>query len=201
MRNTIILAAAAAIGLAGPALAQSEIQRAQAAQGQNGSGAGVQATPNTSTPNRTRTAEPTTTAGFVRNAAISDMYEVEAARLAGERSGNAAIKRFAQHMMQEHETTTAQLKSAVQAMGGPSAPTGMDTHHTEMMSQLRNARSSDFDRLFVTQQIAAHENALALFRAYSQSGDNAQLRQWATTTLPKLEEHLTMARQLRGQRS
>ena len=203
MQRTIILAAAAALALASPALAQSETQRAQAAQGENGSGTGVQTTPNTSTPNRARgaSAEATTTAGFIRNVAISDMYEVESARLAGARSSSAAIKRFAEHMMQDHEATTTQLKSAVQAMNGPSPPTSMDTKHTEMMSQLRNARGSDFDRLFVTQQIASHQDAVGLFRSYSQQGDNAQLRQWASSTLPKLEEHLTMVRQLQGQRS
>ena len=167
MRKTIILAAAAAVAFAAPALAQTETQRAQAAQGQNGSGAGVQTAPNASTPGRGRvgSAEVTTTAGFIRAVAISDIYEVEAARLAGQRSGNAAIKRFAEHMAQDHAATTTQLKSAVQAMNGPSPPTSMDTRHTEMVSQLRNARSSDFERLFVSQEIAAHEEAVALFRA------------------------------------
>ncbi len=203
MRKPLLLAAAAAIALAGPAMAQSQTQRAQAAQGQNGSGTGVQQAPSSSASGRrgTGSAEVTTTAGFVRTAAISDMYEIESARLATQRSSNAAVKAFAQHMMQDHEATTAQLSSAVHAMNGPSPPTSMDSRHTEMLTQLRNARASDFDRLYITQQIAAHQNAVDLFRTYGQDGDNAQLKQWASTTLPKLQEHLTMAQQLRGQHS
>ena len=41
-----------------------------------------------------------------------------------------------------------------------------------------------------------HQAAVDLFRAYAQSGDNAELKQWASRTLPSLEEHLREAQQL-----
>jgi predicted outer membrane protein len=53
-----------------------------------------------------------------------------------------------------------------------------------------------FDQLFAQQQVQAHEEGIALFRAYSQNGDNAQLKQFAAKGLPILERHLKMARNL-----
>ena len=51
-----------------------------------------------------------TTQGFVTAAAISDMYEVTAGKLALERSSSPAVKEFAQKMVDAHTETTTQLK-------------------------------------------------------------------------------------------
>jgi len=46
-------------------------------------------------------------------------------------------------------------------------------------------------------QVQAHQEAVDLFTKYSQSGDNPDLKQWATKILPDLKEHLRMAQQLK----
>jgi predicted outer membrane protein len=52
------------------------------------------------------------------------------------------------------------------------------------------------DQVFARQQIQAHEEAIALFRAYSQNGDNQELKQFAGKRLPGLEDHLKMTQDL-----
>ena len=46
------------------------------------------------------------------------------------------------------------------------------------------------------QQTNAHREALMLMEGYAQMGDNAELRQFASTTAPKIRMHLDMIMQI-----
>jgi putative membrane protein len=202
VKKLLLLATIALPWAMGPALAQNQIQRTEAAQGQTGTGPGITHNPVTPVQGSRRAAsgaETLTTSGFVHMASVSDQYEIQAAQLAMQRSQNQEVKNFAQRMATDHETTTRQLQGLVQNISSVQVTTALDAKHTEMLTQLRNARGSDFDRLYMTQQIQAHQNAVDLFHNYSQAGDNAQLKQWASATLPKLQEHLQMAQQTQRQ--
>ena len=54
-----------------------------------------------------------TTNGFVEAAAISDMYEVAASKLALQRSSSPTVKEFAQKMVDAHTETTTKLKGII----------------------------------------------------------------------------------------
>src|SRR5690242_20210746 len=126
-RRLILLAGAAALA-AGPALAQTEQQRAQAAQGQTPGQAGspaaaAPALAKTDQP-RARAAQgqppgqagspaaaaPASTAGraevvtgqeFMRLASMSDRFEVASSRLAEQKAQQAEVKQFAGRMVQD----------------------------------------------------------------------------------------------------
>jgi putative membrane protein len=53
-------------------------------------------------------------------------------------------------------------------------------------------RGASFDRAYATEQIAAHEAAIRLFRFASANAQNAQVKQFAAQTLPTLQSHYTM---------
>ena len=65
-----------------------------------------------------------------------------------------------------------------------------------LVQQLQGAQGAQVDRPFAQQQLQSDQTAVELFRAYAQSGDDARLKQWASQTLPSLEEHLREAQQL-----
>ena len=54
---------------------------------------------------------------FAAKAADSDMFEIEAAKLAAKRSTNPEIKKFAAAMEKAHTATSAELKTAIAASG------------------------------------------------------------------------------------
>ena len=160
-------------------------------------------------------AAPVSALEFVRNATISDMYEIQSSQLAAQRSQNQQVKQFAQEMVQDHTKTTDELQQLVRQMppagaqpqtgaGGaavaPGAtfqvPTQLDPEHQQMLIQLQNAQGAEFDRLYARQQVMAHQDAVDMFRNYSQDGDNPQLRDWAGKTLPDLQDHLQKAQAL-----
>ena len=66
------------------------------------------------------------TPDFVNAAASTDMFEIQAAKLAEKRSKNADVKAFAAMMIHDHTQSTAALKAAIAASGQPlSLPTDL----------------------------------------------------------------------------
>lgn len=65
-----------------------------------------------------------------------------------------------------------------------------------MLRQFERARDRDFDRLYLSQQVPAHQQALALHRTYARSGDGRALREVAASAVPIIQRHLTEARAL-----
>ena len=123
----------------------------------------------------------------------------EAAGLPPERAQNPEVKRFAERMLGDHGKTTGELKNMQPQLQGVSAqqmPTRLDQQHQALVQQLQGAQGAEFDRLYAQQQVQSHQAAVDLFRAFAQSGDDEQLKRWASQTLPSLEEHLREAQQL-----
>jgi putative membrane protein len=137
-----------------------------------------------------------TTPDFVKEVAISDMFEIESNKLA-EQKGNAQEKSFAQQMVTDHTKTSADLKGLVSA-GKVKAelPTVIDSSHKSKLDKLKSASGKDFSSDFNSYQVSAHKDAVSLFERYAKGGDNAELRDWAGKTLPTLRHHLEMAQEL-----
>jgi putative membrane protein len=135
--------------------------------------------------------------GFVTGAAISDMYEVEAGKIAEQRSSNPDVKAFAEKMVQAHTATTAQLKSILAGMKNqPAAPAHLDNRRQGLIDNLRGASAADFDARYMSQQVDAHKEALSLMKGYAKGGDNPAVKSFAAETAPKVQQHLNMAEPL-----
>ncbi|WP_319798922.1 DUF4142 domain-containing protein [Nitrobacter sp.] len=140
------------------------------------------------------------TADFVKQAATSDMLEIEAARIA-QQKGNDEEKKFAQQMITDHTKTSNDLKAMVKD-GEVKAelPTMLDSSAQAKLDKLRAASPQDFAAIYDPMQVDAHEDAVSLFDRYAKSGDNAKLKNWAGQTLPMLQHHLAMAQQMNEHR-
>ena len=137
------------------------------------------------------------TADFVKEVAISDMFEIESNKLAEEK-GNAPEKSFAAEMVSDHNKTSAQLKELV-AAGEAKAdlPASLDSSHQSKLDKLKGESGNDFSSDFDSIQVSAHRDAVSLFERYAKGGENADLKDWAGKTLPTLKHHLEMAENLK----
>ena len=137
-----------------------------------------------------------TTADFVKEAATSDMFEIQSSQFAQER-GNAAEKTFAATMIKDHTKTTDDLKAMVSS-GDVKAdlPTALDSSHQSELDKLKSLKGADFRSRYDKDQVSGHKDAVSLFERYSKSGDNPKLKDWAGKTLPTLQHHLEMAQDL-----
>jgi putative membrane protein len=173
MRRSII--ALGCLLVAGPALAQSAAEKT-----------GVNSTLGISP----------ATADFVKEVAISDMFEIQSNKLAQDK-GNAQEKSFASQMVTDHTKTSTELKGLVTS-GKVKAelPNALDSSHQSKLDKLKGESGKDFSSDFDSMQVSAHKDAVSLFERYAKGGDNADLKDWAGKTLPALRHHLDMAQNL-----
>jgi putative membrane protein len=138
-----------------------------------------------------------TTADFVKEVAVSDMFEIQSSQLA-ESKGNAPEKAFAAQMVTDHTKTTTELKALVSS-GKVKAdiPDMLDSSHQSKLDKLKSESGKDFSSDFDSDQTSAHKDAVSLFERYAKGGDNADLKDWAGKTLPTLKHHLDMAQNLK----
>ena len=138
--------------------------------------------------------------GFVDAAAVSDMYEVEAGKIAMQRSQDPAIKEFAQKMVAAHTGTTDELKATLTRINASvSPPSTLDNRHQGMIDELRGAKDADFDGRYLAQQVDAHNEALILMRGYAKDGDTKDVKTFANKTQKAVQQHLNMAQKLKDQ--
>ena len=137
-----------------------------------------------------------TTQGYVSNAAEGDIYEVQAADIATSRSKNPAVKELAAMIKKDHSKAAQEMMEAVRSAQGVTIPAKLDERRQGFLDNLKQAPADQFDRVWITQQEAAHEESLTLHRTYADAGDNAALKAHAAKTAPIIEKHLEHVRKL-----
>jgi putative membrane protein len=135
------------------------------------------------------------TEDFVKEAATSDMLEIEAARIA-QQKGNADEKKFAEQMITDHTKTSSELKGLLPPEMKSAIPTALDDSSQKKLTKLRDAKADNFASDYDPMQVSAHKDAVSLFERYAKGGDRPKLKDWAGKTLPALQHHLEMAQQL-----
>jgi putative membrane protein len=134
---------------------------------------------------------------FVAAAAVSDMYEVEAGKIAVQRAHSAGVKSFGEKMIKAHTQSTEKLNALLDAENrSVAAPAALDDRRQGMIDELRGAKDADFDGRYVSQQIDAHKEALTLMQGYAKNGDVASVKKFAGKLAPVVQSHLDMAEHL-----
>lgn len=140
------------------------------------------------------------TDAFVRDAAMGDMYEVESAKMALERSRSAEVKQLAQMILTDHTASAGKMKQLV-ASGQVKEPlpTELDERRKGMLDNLRGSGGTDFDGRYIKQQAAAHHEAYLLMTGYGAAGQDPTLKAFANESAPKIKMHMDMAQKLGGE--
>ena len=134
---------------------------------------------------------------YVPAAAMGDMYEIQAADIALERASRADVKAWAQMIKTDHTAASAAFKAAAStAAPNVTAPAELDQRRKGLLDNLRDAGAADFDKVYIDQQVAAHQEAVTLHRGFSDNGEAPALATHARTVLPKIEAHLQKAEEV-----
>ncbi|MFK3795569.1 DUF4142 domain-containing protein [Pseudomonas sp. NPDC088444] len=132
---------------------------------------------------------------FVEDASAKGVAEVEAGKLAQEKGTAADVKSFADMMVQDHTAANAKLKSIADAKNlEVSDSAELVDKAKAMILELRGAKS--FDQAYANNQVKAHEATIELFEKEVSDGKDAELKAFASDTLPKLKTHLEHAKAL-----
>jgi putative membrane protein len=134
---------------------------------------------------------------FVEHASEGGVAEVEAGKLALQKSQQADIKKFAQMMIDDHMAANTKLRALAvkHDLEIESEAALLDKAKKEILE----LRDESFDKAYTNNQVNAHEKTVELFKKESMSSDHPDLKAFATETLPKLEAHLKAAKQLQAE--
>ena len=128
--------------------------------------------------------------GFVTGLGTGNMYELEAAKVAEAKSTNADVKALAAMITKDHTDAGKKLETAA-AAAGPNVviPTALDERRKGMIDNLKTAAPADFDKVWLTQQVAAHNEALTMLNGFSNNTEQPALAALATEIIPKVTMH------------
>jgi len=129
---------------------------------------------------------------FVLDAAGGGLYEVQSSQKALTKSTDASVKAIAQHMVDDHTKANNALMALAQRKGVPAASLIPNAQQVQQLSRLDSLNGTEFDREYISQQKQAHVDTIAKFQAEASNGNDRDLRDFASATLPTLRGHLDM---------
>lgn len=128
---------------------------------------------------------------------MDGLMEVELGRVAAQQGSSDAIKQFGQRMVDDHSKANTELTTLASSKG-ITLPTSLDQKHQEQVTKMSAMSGADFDRAYAKMMLKGHEKDVSEFEKESTKGGDADVKAFASKTLPTLQEHLTMARALPG---
>lgn len=132
---------------------------------------------------------------FVDDASAKGLAEIQSGRLALEKSGSADVKAYAQKMIDDHTQANRELANVAKNAKVPlSEEAALLDKAKKLILEQRDG--SNFDAAYAKNQVKAHEATIELFQEYLRDGDNNYIKAFAKETLPKLQHHLQMAKDL-----
>ncbi|MBP0623860.1 DUF4142 domain-containing protein [Cupriavidus consociatus] len=136
---------------------------------------------------------------FLRDAAEASALEIAASKLAQTRASGEAVKTFAAQMIRDHQAADEKMRQLARRLGIqlPASPPEVKKQQLEDLGKLSGGA---FDSAYARQiGVDAHQEAVALFRKAADEAKDDSVKAFARQTLPTLNHHLEMARQLAPQ--
>jgi len=153
-------------------------------------------------PNPSMQNEPTTTPDsvfsdedFAKDAAQGGLAEVKFGQLAQEKGASDAVRSFGKRMVEDHLKANEQLKD-VALREKVKLPTELSKKNQKNYDRLAQLSGDAFDRAYARDMVRDHQDDIAAFKQEASSGQNQAIKNFALQTLPTLEDHLKMAREM-----
>ena len=131
---------------------------------------------------------------FAEEAASGGAAEVEMGKLASEKASNDKVKQFGQRMVTDHSRAGNELKTLANKKN-MTLPDSPDAKSKAMMDKISKLSGAAFDKAYMQDMVKDHQKDVAEFQKESSNGADPDLKNWAATTLPTLQEHLRMAKE------
>jgi putative membrane protein len=132
---------------------------------------------------------------FLKDAAIGGMVKVELGKLAVQKASSDAVKQFAQKMVDDHTRANEEVKQ-IAHKANISLPDSLDSKHQSRIDKLSKLAGTEFDRAYIKDQLKDHQQDVKEFQNEAENGNHEELKNFAAKTLPTLQEHLSMAKDL-----
>lgn len=126
------------------------------------------------------------------------MAEVELGRLATEKAQSDDVKKFGQRMVDDHTKANDQLKQ-IAAQKNVTLPSDVGSKNRAEIDRLSKLSGADFDRAYMRMMVRDHRKDVSEFQKEANSGKDSDIKNFASSTLPTLQDHLKEAQSIAGQ--
>jgi putative membrane protein len=143
-----------------------------------------------------KTMKSVTPQSFASQAAVIGKAEIELGQIALKNTQDENVRTYAERMVKDHSAADQKLK-AIAAKQNIQLPQSLDPEHQSLKTKLQGLKGEEFDRAYAQAMAKGHDKAVALFESASQQAQMPDdLKQFAASTLPTLEQHKEMAHSL-----
>jgi putative membrane protein len=132
---------------------------------------------------------------FAMEAAVGGMEEVQLGQLAAQKGASDEVRQFGQKMVDDHSKANQDLMQVASGKGW-TLPTALDAKHQADVQKLSALTGDAFDRAYVKMMVSDHKKDVGEFQKESARGMDADVKSFATRTLPTLQEHLQMIQRI-----
>jgi putative membrane protein len=131
---------------------------------------------------------------FMLKASQSNRSEIELGTLALVKVSSDSVRNFAQKMVMDHTTALTDLRNLADSVNVTvNLSDSLDADQIGMRNTLTGLSGRAFDSAYINGQIAAHQKTLTLFNAEISSGQNTQVKGYASRNQPIIQTHINMA--------
>jgi putative membrane protein len=128
--------------------------------------------------------------------AQGNMAEIDAGKMALEKSQSAEVKKFAQQMVDEHGSSLADVQALARAKN-VTLPDGPGAMAKAKAMALKALSGNLFDTEYAKRAgVGDHESTVKLLQKMQKDGKDSDLKALAGKMLPTVEHHLDMAKAL-----
>lgn len=131
--------------------------------------------------------------GFLENAVEGNNAEIALANLALEKTSRADVEAFSRRIITDDQKATEQLK-AIAAAKKVELPTGAGLKYKAEQARLTMLEGRDFEEAYVKTIRENHRFDLEAYQKEVQYGADADLKKFASMTIPILKQHISMAK-------
>lgn len=133
---------------------------------------------------------------LLQDLAQGNMAEIDAGKMALEKSQNADVKKFAQQMVDEHTKALGEVQALATAKN-VTLPDGAGPMAKTKATALKALSGNLFDKEYAKRAgVGDHDSTVKLLQKIQKDGKDSDLKALAGKMLPTVEHHLDMAKQL-----
>ena len=169
------------------ALAMAFVFNAQAQTASAAPGAKSTSSASSNVPSADRT--------FITKAAQGGLAEVQLGQIAAQKATDPQVKQFAQRMVEDHGKANDKLKQ-VASSKNVTLPADLPSDAKREEDKLSKLSGARFDKEYMNHMLTDHKKDVSLFRSEAKSAKDPDVKQFASDTLPTLEQHLQMAQSI-----
>ena len=138
-------------------------------------------------------------AEFINDASAQGMADIEASRLAHQKSESKEVKDYTIVVINDRTTANQHLAKIAKQLDLPVAPREEVVDKAKaLMPQVMDGET--FDQAYAASQVKTTQAAIEQLQQAAQTTEVPEIKAFAEETLPKLQNHLQMARALQAGR-